>query len=691
MDKRLRVLMVEDVEDDALLIIQELRGGGYRPEWERVDTAADMAAALNDKPWDIVIADYTMPHFSATEALALLKKKSLDLPLIIVSGTIGEETAVAALKAGAHDYFIKGNLIRLAPAVEREINEAEERRERRRAQRALRESEAKYRDMVENISDVIYAVDMDGLVTYASPAIEHFLGFEASALIGRHFTDYVYPEDVPRTSAHFRITLSGVPQTNEYRLLSQAGEVHWARVSGRPILEGDRIIGARGVLSDITERKNAVSALEYRFELEQLITSISTHFINLPSDEIDSGINSALRRIGEFAGVDRSYVFLLRDGGKKMDNTHEWCADGIEPHIQRLKGLSTGAFAWLMSSIKSGKELYVPRVADVPSEAATEKKEWELEGIQSLICVPMLYGGQVTGFAGFDSVRAEKTWADDTIALLKIVGEIFSNAQERKRAEEALRESEARYRGLSERLEETVKKKVAELEQAEKLAAIGRMVSTVAHEVRNPLQNIQLGIDAMHQEMRDNEDVAEILEGIDYGVNLLNGIITELLEYSRPVKLQYSSVSIRDLIEQALKTQAQRLDGINTRLELDRDDRSISIDAAKFSTVLVNLIVNAVEAMPGGGDLTIRSRFHGTNDEGGAGALRLSVSDTGCGIGGEHLKRVGEPFFTTKTTGTGLGLPVCKKIIEAHGGSLTIRSKPNEGTTVEILLPPNNS
>ncbi|MBI3328770.1 MAG: adenylate/guanylate cyclase domain-containing response regulator, partial [Nitrospinae bacterium] len=120
----LRVLIVEDSEDDAELLLFELQNGGYEPSWERVDTAAAMTAALARESWDIIISDYSMPHFSGIAALALVKELRLDVPFIIVSGTIGEGTAVAAMKAGAHDYLIKGNLARLPPAIEREVREA---------------------------------------------------------------------------------------------------------------------------------------------------------------------------------------------------------------------------------------------------------------------------------------------------------------------------------------------------------------------------------------------------------------------------------------------------------------------------------------------------------------------------------------------------------------------------------------
>lgn len=130
----LRALIVEDSEDDTLLLVKQLRQGGFVPEYTRVETAETMRQHLEQGTWDIVFADFTMPHFDAFKALDLLCASGLDLPFIIVSGTIGEDRAVAAIKAGAHDYIMKSNTARLLPAVERELREAQVRREYRRTQ-----------------------------------------------------------------------------------------------------------------------------------------------------------------------------------------------------------------------------------------------------------------------------------------------------------------------------------------------------------------------------------------------------------------------------------------------------------------------------------------------------------------------------------------------------------------------------
>jgi DNA-binding NtrC family response regulator len=133
----LRVLVIEDSEDDAALLLRELRRGGYDVSHERVDTAAAMTAALDKQEWDLVVSDHSMPHFSGSAALSLLRGKESGVPFIFISGTMGEEAAVAALKDGAQDYLMKSNLTRLVPAVQRELREAGERREHKRLERQV--------------------------------------------------------------------------------------------------------------------------------------------------------------------------------------------------------------------------------------------------------------------------------------------------------------------------------------------------------------------------------------------------------------------------------------------------------------------------------------------------------------------------------------------------------------------------
>lgn len=184
MGKPLRVLIIEDSDFDATLILRLLGKGGYQIEHERVETAEELRASLK-KEWDLVIADYNLPQFSAPDALELIKSTGRDIPFIIVSGAIGETTAVAAMKAGAHDYLMKDNLARLLPVIDRELREAQNREGRRRTKEALRESESRYRLLWETATDAVILFDRTGTIQFANPAVEEVFGYAPSELVGK--------------------------------------------------------------------------------------------------------------------------------------------------------------------------------------------------------------------------------------------------------------------------------------------------------------------------------------------------------------------------------------------------------------------------------------------------------------------------------------------------------------------------
>ena len=191
----LRVLVVEDSEFDAQMITSLIRKSGYDVVSERVETAEAMEKALREKRWDIILSDYNLPSFSAPEALKVLQSSKLDLPFIIISGGIGEATAVAAMKAGAHDYLMKGNLNRLAPAIERELREAANRRERSEAREKLQESELRYRLLWESSPDAVLLMDAESRIHFANPAVEQLFGYKQEEIVGQELR-VLLPEDL---------------------------------------------------------------------------------------------------------------------------------------------------------------------------------------------------------------------------------------------------------------------------------------------------------------------------------------------------------------------------------------------------------------------------------------------------------------------------------------------------------------
>src|SRR5687768_567896 len=184
MGQPLRVLLIEDSDFDATLLVRMLGKGGYDLKHERVETAGQLEKAL-EREWDLVIADYNLPQFSAPDALEIVKKTGRDIPFIIVSGAIGETTAVSAMKAGAHDYLMKGNLTRLLPVIDRELREAQNREGKRQAKEALSESELRYRLLWETATDAVVLFDETGRIHFANPAVEEIFGYKPSELVGR--------------------------------------------------------------------------------------------------------------------------------------------------------------------------------------------------------------------------------------------------------------------------------------------------------------------------------------------------------------------------------------------------------------------------------------------------------------------------------------------------------------------------
>jgi PAS domain S-box-containing protein len=192
--KMLAALIVEDMESDAELIVRLLKNADYMLAYEQVETAEQMRAALEKRTWDIIISDYRMPQFDGHAALQLLKDMELDIPFLVVSGTIGEETAVSMMKAGAHDYLIKGDLGRFIPAVERELEQAEIRRSRKQAEKALAASEVELRALFSSMQDVVLVIDRQGLYRKIAPTNQGLLVKPASELLGMNLRD-VFPAE----------------------------------------------------------------------------------------------------------------------------------------------------------------------------------------------------------------------------------------------------------------------------------------------------------------------------------------------------------------------------------------------------------------------------------------------------------------------------------------------------------------
>ena len=270
----LRALVVEDSEDDAVLVVNELRRGGYEPQWLRVETAQAMQSALHERQWDVVISDYSLPSFSGLAALELTKSSGFDIPFLIVSGVVGEETAVAAMKAGAHDFFVKGHLGRLVAAIERELRDAAVRRKQREDAIALREMEVRFNAFMNNIPTPAWIKDEKFRYVYVNVPLSQQWGRTVENLIG--CTDFeVMPREIAR---NLRDHDTQVLESNQMlhaleTMLNAAGQAAIFTVLKFPLLDAAGRRHVAGVALDITERVRDKEQLENANRRLQMLSS----------------------------------------------------------------------------------------------------------------------------------------------------------------------------------------------------------------------------------------------------------------------------------------------------------------------------------------------------------------------------------------------------------------------------------
>jgi len=276
MSKPIRLLIVEDSNFDAMILLKELEHGGYKPEYELVDTPQALNAALAAGQWDIIISDYVMPDFCGLDAIRLLQKSGHDIPIIIVSGKIGEETAVEAMKAGAHDYLIKGNLARLIPAIERELGEADERTRRKQAEADLKNAREKLESFFNNTSDAIVIADLELNMLQVNKGFENMYGWTTGEAVGTKLS--TIPEQIiPETKKLLNDVKAGrVITDHETIRRKKDGSLFDVSATISPIKDAvGNVVAFAGISRDITQRKKAEAEIRHSLkEKETLLREI---------------------------------------------------------------------------------------------------------------------------------------------------------------------------------------------------------------------------------------------------------------------------------------------------------------------------------------------------------------------------------------------------------------------------------
>jgi PAS domain S-box-containing protein len=659
----LRVLLIEDSENDALLLVRQLRGAGYDVVSERVDTPEAMRAALERQSWDLLISDYNMPQFSGTAALALHQASGLDVPFIFVSGTIGEDVAVAAMRAGASDYVMKGKPQRLVPAIERELRDAANRRERRRAQEIVVErtrlaelsadigialtGEASLPDALGRCAAaVIRHLDAIGACVWTINDTRDTLELQASAgLPAGGANGYArVPIDQPPIGA---IARHGQPffsrSASDLRIADRA----WAEQTGIgalaavPLLVERRVVGVLGVFSP-----------------EPLVAFVRDA-LGAMADQLAVGIER-LRASNELRQAEERFSKVFR----------------LSPVAIAISTLDEDRYV-------DANDAYLALI-DAPREGVVGRTTHELG----------VWADPAQWAVVVDGLRRDGTASNVELATRTKQGVLCSVLASFERIELGGRPcllSLVHDMSGRKQLEE-------QLRQAQKMEAVGRLAGGVAHDFNNLLSVItgycDLLLRPLAPEAPGRAQIEEMLGAAEAAIS----VTRQLLAFSRSQVIEPRVLDLSGVVGRTERL-LQRLLGSDIALvtRLGSGTAAVRADPGQIEQVVMNLAVNARDAMPAGGRLVIETAVvqldeTAVRDEP---AVRpgwfvmLAVCDTGVGMDALTQTRIFEPFFTTKDVGkgTGLGLATVYGIVRQSGGLIRVESEPGRGTTFRVYLP----
>ncbi|MEM3609115.1 MAG: PAS domain S-box protein [Candidatus Bathyarchaeia archaeon] len=501
--------------------------------------------------------------------------------------------------------------------------------ELKRMEAQLREANRRFKMLLENAMEGITIVDPNENIIFANRAFAEMLGYNEEEVRGMSLLKFVDEDGFRKISEETEARRKGLVSRYELTLYRKDGKPRFVQVSASPLWNEDgSYAGALAIIMDITERRKMEAALkESEEKFRNIFENANDGFIYLDQH---GRILDANRKTVEVLGCRKEEIV-----GKHFTELQAIPRDELQKVI--------GAFsAALMEKISYANFTVV----------GSDGKERLLESSASIIKV----GDKISG-------------------VLIIARDVTEREQMREKLEEYSRRLETLVEERTKQLREAQER----LLRAERLAAIGQVAAMVGHDLRNPLTSIAGAAYYLKKKLWQNMDTKakKMLRIIERDVEYSNNVLADLLDYSREIKLNFTETTPKALLMETLSTLK-----VPKKIVVVDEATSdpIIVDKERMKRVFVNIIKNAIAAMPKGGKLIISSRKNGD-------FMEISFADTGVGMSKEVLEKLWTPFFTTKAKGLGLGLPICKRVVEAHGGEITVKSAPNKGTTFTVAVP----
>ena len=400
----LRILHVEDLPYDAELVELTLRRSGLQFIAEQVDNEVAMRDSLERFKPDLVLSDYSLPGFDGMAALEIVRETDRALPFIFVSGMIGEDRAIAALKQGATDYVLKSNLSRLAPAVTRAVSEKATEIARYKAEAQLRSNERRLRDIIDTSQDWIWEMDAEGHFTFCSGAVRHILGYEPEEMLGRSSRDFMHPDDVWRAPMLLpAIAASAGINGVSSRWLHKDGSLRWLERAAIKRMRDEELIGYRGNDRDTTLRMQHEVHIARLNRIHSLLSSVNA--IVAKADDCDKMLHDICRLAVERGGYLRVVIGLPSESGSRVLRPIAWKSSLDDP-LHTL-GMSFGDGHEQRSLVDEAMSSLKPAVCDDLRDEQDRPIGHRLElsqaGVRAIAAIPMLVDGKAVGAIVFES------------------------------------------------------------------------------------------------------------------------------------------------------------------------------------------------------------------------------------------------------------------------------------------------
>ncbi len=732
-----RFLLVEDLSSDVELIKRELKSLGFPFEVRVVQDEAALRHELADFKPDIVLSDYMMPQFTGMEALKIVIETDAELPFIIVTGSMNELTAVECMKAGAWDYVIKEKLSKLGPAVLSALKKRDLVEEKKSALKALKESEQRFRTLLESAPMAI-VVHLDQKIYYGNDrAIELAGAKDLEDFMGRDIMDFIHPSSVELVKERFAQGFAGEPlETSEQRFINLQGREIIVEITSM-LTDLDERKAFISIINDITQRKQALAHYQnlveqsndaiyllyqnkfelinrrftkmFGYTLEEC-RSNGFNFLDLIAPESLENLRKRMERMEHGQKVDTLYEFtaLSKNGSRiiceasvsYVDYKGGRATQGIirdisarkkaEEDIRKLsRAVEQSPNAIIITDLEGTIEYVNPAFTEVTGFNAKEAVGQNPRILKSLKTDPQVYTDLWT------TVTAGRVWTgsfvnakkDGSVFWVKaVISPIFDNDGKI-----------THFLSLQEDISEKMQLE-EQFRQSQKMEAIGQLAGGVAHDFNNLLTVINGYSELLLAKSDRKDSIFEPLQQIKQAGERASSLTRQLLAFSRKQIMQPVILSVNRLLKD-MEKMLRRLIGedIDFIAIYEKNLRQIKADPGQIEQVILNLVVNARDAMPDGGKLTIETMnvrltdvFKKSSRELTDGwYVMIAVSDTGIGMDKDSQEHIFEPFYTTKEQGkgTGLGLSTVYGIVKQSGGSIWVYSEPGLGTTFKVYFP----